>query len=209
MGRGFVFFAVRKIHSTHFGHSVMYNLLTSLTPLLSLFVWCHKLALHFPIDQLANRLIIHYPFADWLIIHYPFVNWLIIHYLFADWLIIHYPFADWLTIHYPFANWLTNHYHFSGIQPDNATSAPPVPDEIPEPQPSPEEAPSQETTTTERLHPDVPSQSEMPLPAGWAMQLALNNRVFFINHNTRTTTWVSEPFYMIFFVISMIIIYQE
>eukprot|EP00794_Sanderia_malayensis_P009788 gene9788-10787_t len=41
-----------------------------------------------------------------------------------------------------------------------------------------------------RLHPDVPSVDEIPLMPGWAMQKAPNGRVFFIDHNTRTTTWV-------------------
>ena len=36
----------------------------------------------------------------------------------------------------------------------------------------------------------------MPLPPGWAMQLAPNNRVFFINHNQRITSWVIETFYI-------------
>lgn len=29
-----------------------------------------------------------------------------------------------------------------------------------------------------------------PLPAGWQKQLAPNGRTFFIDHNTRKTTWV-------------------
>ena len=32
---------------------------------------------------------------------------------------------------------------------------------------------------------------EEPLPAGWAMGTAPNGRIFFINHNTRETSWVS------------------
>jgi len=52
------------------------------------------------------------------------------------------------------------------------------------PPPTPPNEPS------ERLHPDVPSQSERALPPGWAMQLAPNGRVFFIDHNTRKTAWV-------------------
>ncbi|XP_047139464.1 E3 ubiquitin-protein ligase NEDD4 isoform X1 [Hydra vulgaris] len=51
---------------------------------------------------------------------------------------------------------------------------------------------SQGAENSERLHPDVPSQAESPLPPGWAMQLAPNNRVFFINHNQRITSW-SDP----------------
>ena len=30
-----------------------------------------------------------------------------------------------------------------------------------------------------------------PLPPGWAMQRAANGRIFFIDHNSRGTTWVS------------------
>jgi len=47
-----------------------------------------------------------------------------------------------------------------------------------------------ERRVSERLHPDVPAQSEISLPPGWAMQLADNGRVFFIDHNTRKTCWV-------------------
>ena len=32
---------------------------------------------------------------------------------------------------------------------------------------------------------------EEPLPAGWAMGTAPNGRVFYIDHNNATTTWVS------------------
>ena len=87
-------------------------------------------------------------------------------------------------------------YHFfynSGIQPEVTPTAPPVleeEDELPPPEEPQEEA--EASSGVERIHPDVPSLSEMPLPPGWAMQLAPNNRVFFINHNTRTTSWVSE-----------------
>lgn len=73
----------------------------------------------------------------------------------------------------------------SGTQPRETTpqervsvTAPPPPVASPTPPPN------------ERLHPDVPSQSENPLPPGWAMQLAPNGRVFFIDHNTRKTAWV-------------------
>lgn len=31
-----------------------------------------------------------------------------------------------------------------------------------------------------------------PLPAGWAMSVAPNGRVFYINHNDRITSWVSS-----------------
>ena len=30
------------------------------------------------------------------------------------------------------------------------------------------------------------------LPPGWAMQRAPNGRMFFIDHNSRKTTWVSK-----------------
>ena len=29
-----------------------------------------------------------------------------------------------------------------------------------------------------------------PLPTGWEQAIAPNGRVFYINHNTRTTTWI-------------------
>jgi len=58
--------------------------------------------------------------------------------------------------------------------------------------PPPDEEPAATSTVIERLHPDIPSQSENPLPPGWAMQRASNNRVFFIDHNNRSTSWVSE-----------------
>ncbi|XP_057304153.1 E3 ubiquitin-protein ligase NEDD4-like isoform X3 [Hydractinia symbiolongicarpus] len=73
----------------------------------------------------------------------------------------------------------------SWVRPRSSTSSavenqsPPEADANPRPERS-----------TERLHPDVPSQSEMPLPPGWAMQLAQNGRVFFIDHNSRSTVWV-------------------
>lgn len=35
------------------------------------------------------------------------------------------------------------------------------------------------------------ANDEEPLPAGWAMSKAPNGRVFYIDHNTRVTTWVS------------------
>lgn len=37
------------------------------------------------------------------------------------------------------------------------------------------------------------ANDEEPLPAGWAMSKAPNGRVFYIDHNTRVTTWVSTP----------------
>ena len=51
-----------------------------------------------------------------------------------------------------------------------------------------------EPETSDRLHPDVPSASEIPLPGGWAMGRAENGRVFFIDHNSRKTTWVYNCF---------------
>lgn len=36
---------------------------------------------------------------------------------------------------------------------------------------------------------DIPEGSE-GLPQGWSMQVAPNGRTFFIDHNTRATTWV-------------------
>ena len=33
---------------------------------------------------------------------------------------------------------------------------------------------------------------EDPIPRGWAMSVANNGRVFFIDHNTKQTTWVGE-----------------
>lgn len=35
-------------------------------------------------------------------------------------------------------------------------------------------------------------QADEPLPPGWAMSIAANGRPFFIDHNTKATTWVSE-----------------
>lgn len=36
----------------------------------------------------------------------------------------------------------------------------------------------------------VPQPSPEGLPAGWSLQVAPNGRLFFIDHNTKTTTWV-------------------
>ncbi|XP_029648348.1 E3 ubiquitin-protein ligase NEDD4 isoform X2 [Octopus sinensis] len=44
----------------------------------------------------------------------------------------------------------------------------------------------QEEDTSSTSNSDV---SEEPLPAGWATSVAPNSRPFFIDHNTRTTTW--------------------
>lgn len=33
------------------------------------------------------------------------------------------------------------------------------------------------------------------LPVGWSMQVAPNGRIFFIDHNTKTTAWVCINFY--------------
>ena len=35
---------------------------------------------------------------------------------------------------------------------------------------------------------------EEPLPPGWGMSKAPNGRMFFIDHNNKTTTWVGIPF---------------
>ncbi|XP_014667841.1 PREDICTED: E3 ubiquitin-protein ligase NEDD4-like [Priapulus caudatus] len=35
----------------------------------------------------------------------------------------------------------------------------------------------------------IASPDDVSMPQGWAMQVAQNGRVFFIDHNTRTTTW--------------------
>jgi len=59
-----------------------------------------------------------------------------------------------------------------------------------QPPASPEGTPEVPVPQSQRLHPDVPSMAEIQLPPGWAMQLAPNNRVFFIDHNNRTTTWI-------------------
>ena len=56
-----------------------------------------------------------------------------------------------------------------------------------------------EPETSDRLHPDVPSASEIPLPGGWAMGRAENGRVFFIDHNSRKTTWVHKCSFSLFF----------
>jgi hypothetical protein len=36
----------------------------------------------------------------------------------------------------------------------------------------------------------VADGGEAPLPLGWAMSRAANGRPFFIDHNSKTTTWV-------------------
>ncbi|XP_076245154.1 E3 ubiquitin-protein ligase Nedd4 isoform X5 [Calliopsis andreniformis] len=38
--------------------------------------------------------------------------------------------------------------------------------------------------------PTLPASSDEGLPLGWGMQVAPNGRVFFIDHNERTTTWI-------------------
>ncbi|XP_034173087.1 E3 ubiquitin-protein ligase Nedd4 isoform X3 [Osmia lignaria lignaria] len=38
--------------------------------------------------------------------------------------------------------------------------------------------------------PTLPVSSDEGLPPGWGMQIAPNGRVFFIDHNERTTTWI-------------------
>ncbi|KXJ28856.1 E3 ubiquitin-protein ligase NEDD4-like [Exaiptasia diaphana] len=61
-------------------------------------------------------------------------------------------------------------------------------------QPNPEPAPiivdSAETpTVTEETNTNDQAALSEPLPPGWAMQQAPNGRVFFIDHNTQTTSW--------------------
>jgi len=43
------------------------------------------------------------------------------------------------------------------------------------------------TPTTSR---NTGVEAEDPLPPGWATAVAPNGRVFFIDHNTKATTWV-------------------
>ncbi|XP_023231994.1 E3 ubiquitin-protein ligase Nedd-4-like [Centruroides sculpturatus] len=52
----------------------------------------------------------------------------------------------------------------------------------------PEETPVQSPT---ELSSQLSAQLSLDgLPAGWSLQVAPNGRVFFIDHNTKTTTWV-------------------
>ncbi|XP_022094615.1 E3 ubiquitin-protein ligase NEDD4-like [Acanthaster planci] len=74
----------------------------------------------------------------------------------------------------------------------------------------PQRSPSQSSTQmiqVQPAQPTVPTQQQVPptqtsqpfiaspndplgpLPAGWQMQRSANGRIFFINHNTRSTTW--------------------
>lgn len=46
-----------------------------------------------------------------------------------------------------------------------------------------------EPSSTAIVQEDIPEGSE-GLPKGWSMQVAPNGRTFFIDHNTRATTWV-------------------
>ncbi|XP_025192213.1 E3 ubiquitin-protein ligase Nedd-4 isoform X2 [Melanaphis sacchari] len=48
---------------------------------------------------------------------------------------------------------------------------------------------SNEQSSTTVVQEDVPEGSD-GLPKGWSMQVAPNGRTFFIDHNTRATTWV-------------------
>nr|CAD7569856.1 unnamed protein product [Timema californicum] len=52
--------------------------------------------------------------------------------------------------------------------------------------------PQRETETSAPQDQRVPSSGEATdgLPQGWSMQVAPNGRMFFINHNERTTSWV-------------------
>lgn len=47
----------------------------------------------------------------------------------------------------------------------------------------------QTPTTTTTVQENIPEGSES-LPQGWSMQVAPNGRTFFIDHNSRATTWV-------------------
>lgn len=46
-----------------------------------------------------------------------------------------------------------------------------------------------EQTSTIVLQENISEESES-LPQGWSMQVAPNGRTFFIDHNSRATTWV-------------------
>lgn len=46
-----------------------------------------------------------------------------------------------------------------------------------------------EQSSTTAVQKDILEESE-ELPKGWSMQFAPNGRTFFIDHNTRATTWV-------------------
>lgn len=46
-----------------------------------------------------------------------------------------------------------------------------------------------QTSTGTRPSRTVPDDGLGPLPAGWSQQVAETGRIFFIDHNTRTTTW--------------------
>ena len=37
--------------------------------------------------------------------------------------------------------------------------------------------------------PGATSEDEEPLPPGWAMSVAPNGKIFYIDHNTKATTW--------------------
>jgi len=53
-------------------------------------------------------------------------------------------------------------------------------------QSSPEEAvPTRNTVARNTV-----DEAEEPLPPGWATAVAPNGRVFYIDHNTKATTWV-------------------
>ncbi|XP_060874230.1 E3 ubiquitin-protein ligase NEDD4 isoform X3 [Metopolophium dirhodum] len=48
---------------------------------------------------------------------------------------------------------------------------------------------NEQSSTTVVVQEDIPEGSD-GLPKGWSMQVAPNGRTFFIDHNTRATTWV-------------------
>ena len=49
-------------------------------------------------------------------------------------------------------------------------------------------SPSRQPTVDQNASTD----DDEPLPPGWAMSYAESGRPFFIDHNTRTTQWVSD-----------------
>ena len=49
---------------------------------------------------------------------------------------------------------------------------------------------AQTSTSNRSTRTTVPDDGLGPLPSGWSQQIAETGRVFFIDHNTRTTTWI-------------------
>ena len=50
---------------------------------------------------------------------------------------------------------------------------------------------SQRTDSDSTPSHSMSTESDDPIPPGWAMSVAPNGRIFYINHNTKQTTWVS------------------